>query len=306
MRQSSSAEDACLCDAAGILKIRHAIHKEIRSFFDRLDFVEVETPIRVPCPCIDPYIDALSAEQGYYLATSPELQMKRLLGSGLEKIYQITHAFRAEEEGHMHSAEFTMLEWYRTGTDYLGIMEETEALLRALYATDAVPSVEWEFPLQRLSVSDLYTDHAGWDPCSNWDEDRYFRDWVDGIEPALQNMPAVFVMDFPAPLASLSRLKTDNPKVCERFELFMSGIEIGNAFSELLDYDEHVKRFATVHEKRRAMKKVCYPDDKKFLAAIAQGLPRCGGIAVGVDRLIMALLHIDHIDNVQSFPLSRL
>jgi len=232
--------------------------------------------------------------------------MKRLLRLNLKRIYQIGRAFRAEEAGRHHSAEFTMLEWYRTGTDYLGIMDETEQLVRQLAETLGPRCTDLNFPFARRTVAELYGKYAGWDPSCCWDEDRYFRDWAEKIEPALAGLGAFFLMDFPAPLAALSQTRQDGPLVCDRFELFIGSLEIGNAYSELVDYDEHVRRFEHARAARSARGKQLYPADAGFMEAVRLGLPACGGIAVGVDRLIMALLGFDSIDQVQAFPAKRL
>jgi elongation factor P--(R)-beta-lysine ligase len=293
-------------DFAAKLRLRHRIVQEIRFFFDNRGYTEVETPLRVPCPCIDIYIDAFPAGASLFLSASPEFHMKRLLTLDLARIYQIGHAFRAEEEGRHHSAEFTILEWYRTATDYRGIMEETEQLVMHLAETLAPRCEAFSFPFARMTVSGLYGKYAGWDPVRAWDEDRYFRDWAEKIEPALSGLGAFFLQDFPAPLAALAKIRHDDPLVCERFELFIRGLEIGNAYSELLDYDEHVRRFERAAAARRAMGKKPYPPDAGFLEALRLGLPACGGIAIGVERLIMALLGLDDINQVLAFPTERL
>lgn len=293
-------------DFAATLRLRHSIIQEIRRFFDTSGYTEVETPLRVPCPCIDIYIDAFPAGASLFLSTSPEFHMKRLLRLNLERIYQIGRVFRAEEAGKHHSPEFTMLEWYRTGTDYRGIMEETEQLVRRIAEALGPRCEPLSFPFGRMTVAELYGKHAGWDPVTSWDENRYFRDWAEKIEPELSGLGAFFLVDFPAPLAALSRIKQDAPLACERFELFMQGLEIGNAYSELLDYDEHVRRFEHAAAARKALGRQPYPPDKGFLESLRLGLPPCGGMAVGVDRLIMALLGFDHINLVQAFPAERL
>ena len=293
-------------DFAATLRLRHTIIQAIRRFFDARSYIEVETPLRVPCPCIDIYIDAFPAGASLFLSASPEFHMKRLLRLPLDRIYQITRAFRAEEAGRRHSAEFTMLEWYRTATDYHGIRQETEELVRSLADTLGQRCAELQFPFPVMTVSELYGAHAGWDPCASWNEDRYFRDWAEIIEPVLPGLGAFFLQDFPAPLAALAQLSINNPQVCQRFELFINGLEIGNAYSELLDYEEHVRRFAEAAAVRNKIGKQPYPADAGFLEALRLGLPACGGIAIGVDRLIMALSEIDDIGLVQAFPAERL
>jgi lysyl-tRNA synthetase class 2 len=292
-----------------LLITRHTINKKIRSFFADAGYVEVETPCRVKCPGIDPYIDAIPAGSGFYLATSPELQMKRLLALGIPRIYQITHAFRSNEHGSVHNSEFAMLEWYRTGTDYWGIMEETEQLLNYLMERDSenhdIPLIK-KNPFQRMSVDELFREQAGWEPSKAWDEDRYFLDWVNKIDPYLATLSVIFIYDFPAPLSSLSKLKSNNQQVCERFELFIRGLEIANAFSELTDPLEQEARFKKALRKRRMMKKEEYTIDEKFIDALKGGLPACSGLALGIDRLIMALYGYSEIGMVQAFPETRL
>lgn len=292
---------------SAILKKRHLLLTRIRNFFNQRDYLEVETPSRVPSPGFDPYIDAIPAGEGYYLAPSPELQMKRLLGLGIERIYQITHAFRADEQGPHHNVEFTMLEWYRTGADYLDILEEAQELVVYLTVRCGFADSEPTKPFPRISVKDLYLQQAGWDPCTRWDEDRYFKDWVDVVDPWLCRQGTIFVVDFPAPLASLARVPDDRPDICERFELFMNGLEIGNAFTELTDFAEHEQRLRHAQEKRSLMQQEVYPQDPGFMDFVRTGImPESGGMAIGVDRLFMALTGISHIDMAQAFPVSRL
>jgi lysyl-tRNA synthetase class 2 len=228
--------------------------------------------------------------------------MKRILAAGVPKIYQIAHAFRADELGPLHCSEFLILEWYRTGTDYLGIMEETEELLQAIIEGLNIDYCRLTFPLPRMSVDDLYYQAAGWMPSVAWDEDRYFRDWVEKVETVLRLKNGLFLVDFPVALASLSRSKDGQPQICERFELFLQGIETANAFTELTDYDEHLRRFKDASRRREQMGKEVYPIDEAFMESVRLGIPECAGIALGLDRLIMALLGHSSIENIQAIP----
>jgi len=291
------------------LKARHHILQAIRNYFDSAGYLEVETPIRVLFPGIDPYIDAITAGQGHYLNASPELQMKRLLTLRLPRIYQITHAFRDNEQGVLHNPEFTILEWYRCEADYTAIMEEMEQLLyHLLHYAAAVQEITvcYALPFPRMSVDDLFRSSAGWEPSKQWDEDRYFIDWVEKIDPYLRDLPGVFVVDFPSPLASLAKQKDDNRLVSERFELFLNGLEIANAFTELTDPVEQTRRFTDAQKKRKRMGKDGYGIDDKFISALRCGIPACAGAALGIDRLIMALLGLHDIRLVQAFPADRL
>ncbi|MCX5894874.1 MAG: EF-P lysine aminoacylase EpmA [Proteobacteria bacterium] len=288
---------------------RHRILKKIRQLFDDAGYVEVETPLRVRCPGIDLYIDAIGAESGYFLSTSPELLMKRLLTLGMPRIYQITHAFRAHEQGAFHNTEFSLLEWYRVGTNYRGVLDETEELVKVILKEvnfEHIDGSVFQFPFSRISVDELFESIAGWKPSRDWNEDRYFLDWVEKIEPFLASQKGVFITDFPSPLSSLAKISPDNPRVCERFELFMDGLEIANAFSELTDAVEQDERFKESLLKRKNTGKELYEIDHKFIQALRDGMPECAGVALGIDRLIMAILGYKDIALVQTFPAERL
>ena len=276
----------------------------MRCFFDRQGYIEVATPVLVPSPGIDTYIDALATAEGSYLAPSPELHMKRLLADAGGRIYQIMPVCRADECGRLHNPEFQMLEWYRIGVAYLDILSEFEQLLAGLAALDETRE-DLPARLPRVTVAELYETHAGWNPVRAWDEDRYFRDWVELIDPYLATRPAVAVLDFPEPLAALSAVSTDDPAVCQRFEVFIDGIEIGNAYTELTDAATHRQRFARHNAQRRRQGRLCYPVDQRFMQMLDRGMPACGGMAVGVDRLVMVLLEAESVAEVMAFPRER-
>jgi len=306
MSGETSSINSFSSDLINVLKSRQKIISAVRNFFEVRDYLEAETPIRVKCPGIDPYIEPIFSEGGYFLATSPELHMKRLLTSGLDKIYQITHSFRSEESGALHNNEFTMLEWYRSGSDYRDIMDETEALISHLCTTDIVNKNRFVFPFKRTTLDELFDNVAGWKPSCSWDEDRYFRDWAEKIDPYLKTIDAVFVTDFPAPLAALSKLKPENKLVCERFELFLYGVEIANAYSELTGLEEHQQYFERAIKNRQDLGRKIYDIDTGFMDAVKKGIPESGGIALGVDRLVMVLLEKNRIEDVIAFPENRL
>lgn len=285
---------------------RHYLLKSIRDFFNERGFLEVTTPILVRCPGIDPHIDALPAGEGFYLATSPELHMKRLLGSGLKKIYQITHAFRAEEIGQYHQCEFSILEWYETGLQYQELMNFTELFLQTI-DQEVSSFLDRPFlfnsPFEKISVDRAFQEWANWSPSQEWDEDRFFRDLIDLVEPKIKNIPATFFYDFPAPLASLAKTKAKNPLQSERFELYVHGLELANGFSELTCGREQRERFERDIAKRITMGKEAYPLDDHFLATLDQGLmPECAGIALGIDRLLMILTEAGQLSEVMAFP----
>ena len=290
--------------------LRHHLLKIIRTFFETKEYLEVTTPLLVRCPGIDPHIDAIPAGKNLYLASSPELHMKRLIGFGLKKIYQITHAFRADETGRHHNCEFSILEWYETGIHYLSLMELTELFIQTIDREIGVyldkPSL-FASPFPKISIDSAFQQYAHWCPSKEWNEDRFFLDLIEIVEPALKNIPAFFLYDFPAPLASLAKLKPDNPKISERFELYLKGIEIANGFSELTCSQEQRARFERDSAKRTAMRKEPYPFDHHFLGTLEKGLlPDCAGIALGIDRLLMVLANVKEISEVIAFPFTRL
>ncbi len=272
----------CLSERARVLR-------EIRAFFDVRGFTEVETPVRIPAPAPEPHIDCPPSDD-WFLRASPELQMKKLLAAGMERIYQIGPCFRAGEKGSRHSPEFTMLEWYRANADYSDIARDAEELLAEVLKRDHAD-------VQRLTVREAYVRWAGWDPVETWDQDRFDFDMATKIEPNLPKEP-LFLTDYPAPAASLARLKSDDPRVAERWELYVDGIELANAFTELIDPVEQRRRFELAREERRALGEADYPLDEEFLNALVQ-MPPSGGVALGVDRLVMLACGASSIAEVQ-------
>ena len=304
-----------------ILKRRAQIVSAIRSFFDGQGFVEVETPVRIAAPAPEPHIDcpAVPSPDGgaaTFLRASPELQMKKLLAAGMERIYQIGPCFREGERGSRHSPEFTMMEWYRRDADYLAILSDLEHLFCSLVSLfygdrpckDASgDSPLWSFlptinhqlpplPFKRLTVRESYRRWAGWDPWTDWDQDRFDFDMATKIEPALKEEGAVFLMDYPPQAASLARLRGD---VAERWEFYLDGLELANCFTELCDADEQRRRFAVAREERRQLGETDYPLDEEFLSVL-EGVGSAAGVALGVDRLVMALLGSSSIAAVRA------
>jgi len=276
------------------LERRSAVLNGIRRFFVARDFIEVETPVRLPAPALETHIDA-EPSGAWFLRTSPELHMKRLLAAGYERIFQMGPCFRRGEYGERHHPEYTMLEWYRTGTDYLGILDDTRALLVSL---DPVFDVEWK----RFTVEHAFMQWAGWNPVEAYDADRFDLDLVERVEPALaQFREPVVLTDYPAAAGALARLKPDDSLVAERWELYWKGVELANAYSELTDADEQQRRFALAAREREALGKPVYPLDEQFIEALRAGLPPCGGIALGVDRLVMTLCNATSLSAVLPF-----
>ena len=279
---------------------RAAVLRAVRAFFDGQGFVEVETPVRIAAPAPEEHIDCpvvLCADgRREYLRASPELQMKKLLAAGMDRIYQIGPCFREGERGSRHSPEFTMLEWYRLGAGYMDIADDFSQLLRAA-ASAAGVGERFAAEPRRLTVREAYLDYAGWDPWESFDADRFDFDMATRIEPAVKAVGGgVFLFDYPTAAASLAKVRGD---VAERWEFYWDGLELANCFTELCDGPEQAARFARARDARRALGEADYPIDEEFLAC----LPRIGsaaGVAVGIDRLVMALTGAPTIDAVRA------
>ena len=269
------------------LHLRARVVRQIRAFFDSRGFLEVDTPVRIAAPAPEPHIDCPAAPPAF-LRASPELQMKKLLARGLDRIYQMGPCFREGERGSRHQPEFTMLEWYRADSDYLEILSDVEALVAEV--------LELPTPFTRLTVREAYARYAGWDPFARFDADRFDFDMAAKIEPSLPKTP-VFLMDYPPQAASLSKLRGD---VAERFELYVNGIELANAFTELTDAAEQRRRFEAARAERRALGEADYPLDEEFLSLLPS-MPPSGGVALGVDRLVMLAAGASRIDRVMAF-----
>jgi len=273
------------------LEERARIVRAIRSFFDGRGFVEVSTPVRIAAPAPECHIDCPPVSTGGFLRASPELQMKKLLAAGMDRIYQIGPCFRDGERGERHSPEFTMLEWYRRGETYSAIAEDLSALLASLGLGDA------ERPAATITVRDSYMRFAGWDPWTEWNADRFDFDMATKIEPALAEVGGgVFLTDYPVQAASLARVRGD---VAERWEFYWDGVELANCFSELCDGDEQRRRFEAAKAERRELGESDYPLDEGFLDSVAT-MGEAAGVALGVDRLVAVLLGMRDISSVMS------
>ena len=290
------------------LEIRSRLLRAVRDFFYARDFLEVETPVRLPAPALETHIDAPPSGRAW-LRTSPELHMKRLLADGAGRIFQIGPCFRTGECGRRHNPEFTLLEWYRAGGDCTDMLRDTEALVAHVFQavlgrtalTYRGAAIDLSSPWHRLAVRDAFRRWAGWDPALAWDGDRFDLDLTQRVEPRLpQDKPCVLT-DYPAPAAALARLKPLDPLVAERWEVYIGGLEIANAYSELCDPAAQRARFDEAARARRLLGKEVYPLDEPFLHALERGLPPCGGIALGVDRLVMLACDADDIAEVRPF-----
>ncbi len=290
------------------IPIRSRVLRAVREFFYASGFAEVETPVRIAAPALETYIDAPPSGSAW-LRASPELQMKRLLAAGCDRIFQLGPCFRTGECGSRHNPEFTLLEWYRARADYTDILRDTEALVTHVFTSvTGAPAfayrgqtVSLNRPWHCLTVRQAFLNWAGWDPVAAWDSERFDTDLVTKVEPNLPRDKPCVLTDYPAPAASLARLKPHQPEVAERWEVYIGGLELANAYSELCDAAAQRARFLEAAAARRALGKDVYPLDEPFLRALEDGLPPCGGIALGVDRLVMLVCDAPDIDDVRPF-----
>jgi len=289
------------------LKRRAKILDITRRFFNEQDFLELETPLRSPAIAPEKEIIPFDCE-GWTLTTSPELYMKRLLAAGYQRIYQILHCFRKGERGKLHNPEFTMLEWYRTGAVYDAMMTDTEGLVVAIarefgkgelikYRGNAI---DLATPWPRFTISDLYRQLAGWDPVENPDVRRFDMDMVTKIIPALDPHRPTIMLDYPVKMASLARVKPGKPRVAERAEIFIGGLELANAYSELTNAKEQSERFRAEIETIKHEQSRDAPFPHSFIESLDY-LPKCAGIALGMDRLVMLFCNATSIDEVVPF-----
>jgi lysyl-tRNA synthetase class 2 len=282
------------------LENRARIVQAIRAFFIERDFLEVETPHRLPGNAPELHIDAV-ASGNWFLHTSPELCMKRLLAAGYPRLFQICRCWREGERGARHLPEYTMLEWYRADCDYQALMADCEELLTQLCPKERIGSVELNAPWERLTVAEAFARYASISLDAALTTGRFDEIIALQIEPQLGRIRPTFLTEYPVAMAALARRKPDNPKVAERFELYIDGLELANAFSELTDPVEQRQRFVSEEAERRRAGKAPYPVPEKFLTELA-ALPPSAGIALGIDRLVMLLTGAAAIDEVVAFP----
>lgn len=305
--------------AAGLLKARATLLNDVRGFFGALGVMEVETPLLSGAGNSDPQIQSIRTGDGGYLRTSPEFALKRLLAAGSGDVFELGKVFRGGESGHAHNPEFTMLEWYRTGFNYHDLMSEVAALV--LHCSHGRFD-DWQ--VKRLSYRDLFDNYVGLDPftadvriLSTVAGDHGVTgielercQWLDllmslVIQPALPEQQLTFVFDYPADQAALARVRQDTPPVAERFELYLGRTELANGYQELTDAAEQQRRFNADNETRNRRGQESYPVDEHLITALEHGLPECAGVALGVDRLLMALCGAHDISEVIAFPASR-
>jgi elongation factor P--(R)-beta-lysine ligase len=286
---------------------RQSISEAVRHFFISRDYLEVETPNRIPAPAPEVHVDSF-ASGTWFLHPSPEVCMKRLLAAGYEKIFQICKCYREGERGARHLPEFTLLEWYQAGADYTNLMVDCEDLIsytaqqlslemRIVYQGQ---EIDLEPPWERVTVDEAFRRYAAMAVQEALAAGRFDEILVEAVEPHLGCGKPTFLCDYPVSLASLARKKKDNPLVAERFELYICGMELANGFSELTDAQEQRCRFEEASQERRSLGKAASPLPEPFLDDLSR-MPEAAGIALGLDRLVMVLTDSPVIEQVVAF-----
>ena len=275
------------------LKKRSALLRALRDVFYSENFLEAATAVKIPAPAPEEYIESVPCAGGF-LRTSPELAMKRMLCAGMERIFQIGPAFRAEEQGRKHREEFTILEYYAVAWDYRQLAEFTAKMISVaaekLFGSTQITYQGNPVDLGRhnfITVDEAFRKYAGVSAFEA-DKDGSFDElMVLKVEPELGKDSPEFLIDYPAARASLSRLSKSDNRVAERWELYIRGMELGNAFGELTDAAEQRRRFAEALKFRADQGMLKYPEATDFLEALERGMPESSGCAIGFDRLCM-------------------
>jgi len=312
---------------AKALRLRADLYALVRRFFAERGVLEVETPMLSMAGNTDPNIESFQLQfngpksagaAGRWLRTSPEFPLKRLLAAGIGDCYELGRVFRDGEAGVRHNPEFTMLEWYRVGWTHHQLMDETAELLKAALALAGRRAT-----VRDISFRQLYLDKFGFDPLTapedelrgplgvyDIDPDGLTRDdWLDLlmthlIQPAIPPSRILLVYDYPATQCALARLRPGEPPVAERFEAYLGPLEVANGYHELNDATEQRARFEADLARRRARNANTPAIDERLLVALPK-LPDCAGVALGIDRLLMALMGTDKIADVLAFPFER-
>jgi lysyl-tRNA synthetase class 2 len=289
------------------LHLRAAIIQAARIFFIKRQYLEVDTPIRIPAPAPEAHIDAVASED-CFLQTSPELCMKQLVAAGYSRIFQICKCFRNKERGRQHLPELTMLEWYKAGGNYADLMDDCQELIGYIAEqTTGNNSLSYQGqtihldpPWTRMSVDETFRRYANMEVKEALAKDWFEEVMVNEIEPNLGATRPLFLFDYPASLGALARLKPENRLVAERFELYIAGIELCNGFSELTDPVEQRMRFESEQKIRKSLHKPVYPMPQNFLTSLSDMPDACGN-ALGLDRLVMLFADSAEIDDVVAF-----
>jgi lysyl-tRNA synthetase class 2 len=317
------------------LKTKAHILAAIREFFEKEGFLEMDTPTMVTSPDPSPFNEVFESQTGsqkrVFFAPSPEFFLKKLLVAGLKNIYQITKAYRDQQEKDpLHLREFTILEWYRNNAAYTDLMADCENLIifiqkklakeklfyqgKEIKLTPPWPRISCREAFKKYAKVNLdeFLDKKALKICrkkgyqvgeqNSWEE-LYHQVFLNEIEPHLLKLPAVILYDYPSPLAALSQIKKSDPRFAERFEFYLGGLEMGNGYSELTDPQEQEKRLQADVQTRKTKKMKVFDYDHDFVKALKEGMPKTAGIAVGIDRLVMLFTNASDIREVTPFAL---
>lgn len=306
---------------------RSKLVKTLRDFFQELGFVEVHTPILSRYCVIDRHLDpirvsgrcvGIGGDQDWYLQTSPEQSMKRLLASGLGSCYQLGSVFRSSEFGQFHNPEFTMAEWYDVSADLSGGLNLLDNLLMALLGTPSAERMRFESAFKQATELELFECDA--ETLAQWAVDRrlvdrsdWASDWDDWVnlifshvvQPSLGQKRPVLVTHFPASQAALAKLDPQDPRTAERYEAFYLGVELANGYHELCDPDELARRAAIANEQRIADGKFALPLESPLVDAMRYGIPNSCGCALGFDRVVMLACGAKSLSEVIPFTAPR-
>ncbi|EGN75314.1 lysyl-tRNA synthetase-like protein GenX [Idiomarina sp. A28L] len=310
------------------MKERAEMQQCIRAFFAKRQVLEVETPILARAGVTDVHLHnvvtrlqgpGMPEPENFYLQTSPEYAMKRLLAAGSGPIFQICKVVRDDEISRRHNPEFSMLEWYRPGFDDNALMAELSSLVQEILGCEPAEYLTYQQAfVQILNIDPLQSDaksellgalaasgHAN--AVSNEDSlDTILQLAMSVlIEPKIGQTRPCFVSHFPASQAALARIVQEDSRVSHRFELFYRGLELANGFWELTDAQQQRGRFLADNLERERLGLLKQPIDERFLAALEHGLPDCSGVAVGLDRLLMLRLGVNDIADILTFPVGR-
>lgn len=319
--------------------LREKILILIREFFASRGFHEVEAPLLAPALPAESYLEVfetnlLDRKRNTYrsfLTASPEMFLKKLLVAGIGNCFSLCKSFRNHELSNLHNPEFTMLEWYRVNADYQDLMIDTENLFifiaenlnKSINLIYQNKKIDLTRPWEKLTMTEAFNKYAKLDLTkiltlqlitdvakargysvsqkNTWEE-IFHQIYLNEVEAHFGQGKPTIIYDFPAQMAALAKKKANDPRFAERFEVFVAGLELGDAYSELTDWKEQEDRFKNESKERMRLGKIDYPYDRDFIAALKSGLPKCAGLALGVDRLIMLFANTATIDEILFFP----
>jgi elongation factor P--(R)-beta-lysine ligase len=328
-----------------MLRVRGEIVRALRDYFAELDFVEVETPALQVSPGNEIHLQAFATELAYagrrdrrFLRTSPEFACKKLLAAGEQRIVEFARVFRNGERGPLHHPEFTMLEWYRVREPYDLLMDDCMAVIARAAKTAGSHQFSWQGRTadpfaspERITVAEAFARHAGIDLLATLTEsgadrgqlaaraseagvaiadddtwgDIFSKVMAQMIEPHLGLGRATILDEYPAGMSALARPKASDPRVAERFEIFLCGIELANGFGELADADVQRRNLIAQMDAKERIYHERYPIDEEFISAL-RIMPQASGVALGLDRLVMLAAGATHIEQVMWAPVAEL